>query len=279
MTDRCILNGDVMELSQTGISPLDRGFMYGDGIFDTMFAPKGVPFLFDGHIKRLRDNLNLIDISLPYSDDDMKGMIGSLIRANGLTGTDTSVRTTVTRGVNMRRMFYPSDRPTLFIIARAVPESVSKVKDEGVRCTISDIARVASDPMYRIKSLNFLRYIMGIKAAQAAGVDDCIFFNTDGYVAECTTSNIFVIKGGEVFTPPDDAGLLPGITRDFVIALLEESRFCVQKRNITKDELFRADEVFLTSSVRGIVHVSSIDKATFSDNSVKTIQELYNNAI
>ena len=275
----CIFNGELVEAEKGCISPYDRGFMLGDGVFDTMSAPKGVPFLFDEHMARLFDNMKKLEITLPYASKDLHGMISKLLDENGLAGTDSYVRTTVTRGINAGGMFYPSTTPTLVIIADRVPDNLDDVRDKGVTCIVSEVPKIVASPLNEIKSLNFMWSILGMKAAHEAGADECIFFNSDGLLAECCTSNIYIIKDKVILTPPESAGLLPGVTRDYLIALLGKSGITVQKRDITRDELLSADEVFLTSSLRGVVPVSSIEGKSYATVYIREIQNLYFNSL
>jgi branched-chain amino acid aminotransferase len=271
----CILNGELTESSDARISPYDRGFMYGDGVFDTMSALKGVPFLFDEHIKRLYENLNNIEITLPYTSGGIHKMITSLIEKNGLSNKDSYVRTTVTRGLNAGTMFYPSKAPTLFITAAEVSDSVKDIRDNGIKCVISESQKLSKNPLNEIKSLNFLWSVMGAREAHRKGADECIFFNDNGFLAEGTTCNVFIVKDKAISTPTDDAGILPGITRGYLIGLLDAKGVTVTKKDITKDELMDADEVFITSSIRGVVPVISIGDKVFKKACTEEIQNIY----
>jgi branched-subunit amino acid aminotransferase/4-amino-4-deoxychorismate lyase len=278
-SEYCVLNGELIKTEDACISPFDRGFMYGDGIFDTMYAPKGVPFLFNEHMGRLFDNLRRMEITLSRSPDEMRGIITALITRNGLVGIDSFIRTTVTRGVNKGGMFYPSDEPTLFIFADEVPEGLDEIREKGRRCVTASFPKSVKNPVYGVKSLNFLWSIMGMGEAFHAGADECIFFNSNGHLAEGSTSNVFVVTGHEIATPGDESGILPGVTRDYLITLLEEEGIHVMKKDITRDALFASDEVFLTGSLRGVVPVTSIDGHEFKTVYSRDIQSIYFNSL
>ena len=271
----CNLNGELKKRTKARVSPCDRAFLYGDGIFDTMSAPKGVPFLFDEHMQRLFNNLKQMEISIPFTKDELYKMITTLIKKNGFSDTDSRVRITVTRGEHTGEMFYPSTSPTLFIKVDAVPDNLNAIRKNGISCIISEVPKLSKNPLYKIKSTNYLWSILGIKEASLAGARDCLYFNNNGYLAEGTTSNVFIVKDKAIFTPPDDAGILPGITRSYLIGLLHNEGIEATKRNITKEELLDADEVFLTSSVRGVVPVSDIGGKSFKISYIRDIQNIY----
>lgn len=271
----CILNGKLKERASARVSPCDRAFLYGDAIFDTMSAPMGVPFLFDEHMERLFDSLQEVEITLPYSKEELYEMTTKLIDANELSGMDSFVRTTVTRGKHTGEMYFPSTKPTLFITADPVEENIDDVRKSGLRCVISTTPKQKKNPLYRIKSTSFLWSIMGIKEARLAGARESLFFNNEGCLAEGSTTNVFIIKDKKIFTPPDDAGILLGITRNYLIKLLRVKGIKVTKKDIIKQELIDADEVFLTSSVRGVVPVSDIGDKSFNISYTRDIQNIY----
>ncbi|MFC1856084.1 aminotransferase class IV [Thermodesulfobacteriota bacterium] len=271
----CILNGKLIKGSNACISPFDRGFMYGDGIFDTLFVRNGQLFLFDEHITRLLDNLSTISITHPYTIDMIRKMITELIDKNNLTETDAYVRTTITRGINAGQMFYKPTEPTLIILAGAVKETSIEQRENGVSCTISKIVRLSENPLSNIKSLNFLWSIYGMKQAAEESKDDCIFINDKGNITECSTSNIFIVKDGVVSTPYVNSGILPGVTRDYMIDLLKKNAIPTDERAISKEEMLNADELFLTSSVKGVTPVRSIGDLSFNNSFVKRVQDIY----
>ncbi len=229
-TEYCILNGDTIKCEDARISPFDRGFMYGDGVFDTIFVPKGVSFLFDEHITRLFDGMLKLGITLPYSKSTIYNMVNELVAKNALTGVDAYLRITVTRGKHSGKMYHPSEASTFFVIAAALPESVISARENGISCVISEAPKCGTNPIYGIKSLNFLWSILGMRQAIESNADECLFFNSDGYLAEGATSNVFIIKNGAISTPAIGSGILPGVTRDYLIKLLRQHGMSVSEK-------------------------------------------------
>ncbi len=278
-TEYCILNGDIIKSEDARVSPFDRGFMYGDGVFDTIFAPKGVPFLFDEHITRLFDGMLKIGISMPHSKSTVYNMLTELVAKNALTGVDAYLRITVTRGKHSGKMYHPSFEPTLFVIAVALPESIISARENGISCVISEVPKCGTNPICGIKSLNFLWSILGMRQAIESNANECLFFNSDGYLAEGATSNVFIIKNGAISTPALDSGILPGVTRGYLIKLLRQGGMPVSERRIREEELLDADEVFITSAIRGVVAVNIIDDFQYRVKIVNKIKQLYFSSI
>lgn len=240
--------------SLTGtIDPRDRGLTLGDGVFDTLVAFNRKPFAGDRHMARLIEHTGAIGIAL---DANMvrSGWDAVLGAAKG---EHIILRTTVTRGVTARGLWTASQaEPT--IIVSATPWSGSAM-GRPVRLITSAIRRNASSPVSRIKSTGYLDNILTAREAAERGVDDALLLNGDGKVACSTIANVFVISGDELVTPQVADGLMAGIVRGLIIEAAESLRLVAAERSLEVVELFAADGVFLTNSVRLVAPVQSLD--------------------
>lgn len=257
------LNGTICESHKARISIYDRGFLYGDGVFETVRVYNGRPFCLEEHMERLENSARGIQLSLPpvlCSSTAVAQIIRDLLKRNGLT--DATIRIVVTRGEN-RDLGYAhslATEPTLAIIARPLPADILEVQSRGVRVIVSSVRRVSIDALSpHIKSNNVLNNILAYLETEATGAYEAIMLNHDGYVAEGTRSNVFIVKNGIVKTPPLSAGILSGVTRSVVMKLAgEEPQVTVAEELFGVTELQGADEVFLTHTTMEIVPVVQI---------------------
>ncbi|MCE7935047.1 MAG: hypothetical protein DYG96_10695 [Chlorobi bacterium CHB2] len=246
------LNGQLLPQQQAVVSLLDRGFQFGDGLFETMRSYRGRVHLLGRHLERLRAGAGVLGIPLP-EDAELALRIAATIAANNLP--DCALRLTVTRGVSENLFDIRDDAaPTIAIQLRPLLHSDGHPEA---------IITVAADPNVggggTMKSLNYLRSVQAVRKIREAGAREGVLVREDGAVLEGSVSNIFMVTGGKVVTPPIWLGILPGITRQRVMELAEELHIPAEERAFTIAELRRADEVFFTNSVRGIVAVGALD--------------------
>jgi branched-chain amino acid aminotransferase len=254
------VNGRIADQDHATISVFDHGFLYGEGVYETLRTYHGQPFLFDRHMRRLRNSARMIALPVPFTDDDLERQIRETMAAAHLSG-EAYIRVLVTRGVgDLTYDLKATPTPSVVIIVKAQTDPPAEAYDQGVRVVIVDIVRNhpgAVNPM--IKSNNLMNSALAMQEAFRSGAFEGVMRNYRGELAECTTSNLFVIKNGEALTPPLDAGLLPGITREFVFDIGIERRIPVREVVLRDDDLFGADEAFLTSTTREIVPIVTVD--------------------
>jgi branched-chain amino acid aminotransferase len=278
---RVFINGRFYSKKDARISVYDRGFLYGDGVFETMRAYKGGGvFLLDKHLGRLRASAEGLGIRLPWGDSFIRGKIHRLIYVNKLK--EAYIRVEVTRGVAKRAGIGTGlcGRPTLVITADRPRMPAAGSYREGVAVNISDVRRNHPGCLNPgAKTVNFLNNIMSridvvaelarpkkkpSKLGNYAGHDteyfESIMLNLDGYVAEGAVSNIFIVKGGVLKTPSLKCGILPGITREAVIALAKREGIRVSESALAPEQLFTADECFLTNTSIEVMPVRKIEK-------------------
>ncbi|MBI5102616.1 MAG: aminotransferase class IV [Nitrospirae bacterium] len=257
------LDDRLVDESEALVSVYDHGFLYGDGIYETMRAYGGVVFMIDEHMKRLERSASLIKLAVPPRRKIVDAVFRTL-RANGLS--DAYIRVTVSRGKGPIGLD-PGlcGAPTLVIITEkfhAYPEAYYK---DGVRLVISGIVRnniKSINP--KIKSLNFLNNVLAKAEAKERGAYEAIMLNSDGMITEGTVCNIFFVGGGTLCTPSVDAGILDGITRDIVIGLAKESGMEVKEGLFRPDDIFRADEVFFSNTTAEVMPVSEIEDRKYA---------------
>jgi branched-subunit amino acid aminotransferase/4-amino-4-deoxychorismate lyase len=248
------LNGMVMPVSDAKISPLDRGFLYGDGLFETMRSYGGGIHLLQRHLVRLQNGCSFLGIGLP-PDSELIDALRAVVSANG--AGDMVLRLTVTRGTGGSALdSSASDEPLILIVPRPTPTR----DDQPERMITLNVRKVRSGFGVTLKSLNYLPVVVAAKELQAAGVREGVMLTEDNWVAEGTVSNIFSLLDGELFTPPLDLGVLPGITRNRVMELAKGEGIVVHEERFTAEELGMSDECFYTSSVREIVPVNKLDE-------------------
>lgn len=248
------LNGAVLDANAACIAPADRGFTLGDGLFETMQAREGAVLRLDAHLARLARSVAVIGLTLPAVD--FPAALTATLAANGLASG--VLRLTVTRGPGPRGVLPPETPVTTVLITAASMAAPAP----PARLVIAQVTRRNEfSPLAGIKSLNYLDNILARQEAAARGADDAVLLNTQGRVAETTIANIFVVRGGQMLTPPLSDGALPGVMRAEVL------RLGAVERALAPADLMAAQEIFLTSSL-GIRFVGEMDGRSLSDFAV-----------
>jgi len=252
------LNGKIVNDKNAKISVFDRGFMYGDGVFETMGGSNGVVFKLGEHLDRIYKSFKITGIRIPYSKDFLRKQIYRLLKVNKLK--DAYIRLTVTRGtgtVGLAKI--ECKNPTVVITAKQFKPYPAWMYKKGIRVKIIEVRQNENSPVSGIKTVSFLNYILARLASKKAGFDDAIMLNSKGKVCEATVSNIFLIKRKKLITPSLKSGILPGITRRSVMKIAPTAGLKVKEALITPRQLYDADEVFLTNSIMEIMPVVRVD--------------------
>jgi len=258
------VNGRVFDQEHAVISVFDHGFLYGEGVYETLRTYNGQPFLFDRHMRRLRRSADMLALAVPMTDAQIDARFRDTMRAAGLgDGPDREayIRILVTRGIG-ELTYDPAACPTpsvVVIVKPNVPPSRDAF-DRGVKVALVDVVRNhpgSVNPL--IKSNNLLNNALAMQDAFRRGAYEGIMRNYRGELAECTQSNFFIVKDGAALTPPIDAGLLPGITREFLFEVGRDAYIPVREQVLHDPDLFGADEAFLTSTTREIVPIVQVD--------------------
>jgi branched-chain amino acid aminotransferase len=257
------LNGRIVPVEEARISPFDHGFLYGDGIFETMRVYGGAVLGFDEHLRRLGRSAALIEMKLPLSNAQFRAAVVALIEENGFV--EATVRITVSRGAGD---FGLSPRlcatPTVFIAAVPLKPYTEEFRRTGVFVITARTRRNLREALEpRIKSLNFLNNIMAKLEAERAGAFEALMLNHAGHLAECSVSNIFFVKNEAVHTPSSECGILEGITRGMVMDTARGAGLKVSEGMFSPAELYAADEVFLTNTTMEIMPVRRVDDVEY----------------
>ena len=254
------LNGKLVPQSKACVSVFDHGLLYGDGVFEGIRTYNRRVFMLDEHVARLYRSARAIALDIPISQAAMSAAVVMTCNANRTW--DGYVRVVVTRGVGTLGLNpYVCKKPQIIIIAGRIQLYPHELYEKGMSIITAGTVRnhpEAVNPC--IKSLNYLNNILAKIEAINAGVMEAIMLNHNGHVAEATGDNVFAIQGDRLMTPPPSAGLLEGITRDVVITLAGQRGMTVMERDMTRYDLYTADEVFLTGTAAEIVPVVRIDR-------------------
>lgn len=255
------VNGKMLPKSQAAVNVFDHGLLYGDGVFEGIRVYKGKIFKCEQHMNRLYACAKAIrlDLEKHVSRQEMVRIQRQCIEANGLV--DGYIRLIVTRGVGTLGLHpFKCPEPGVICVADQIQLFPPELYEQGMRVVVAKRPRIpieCLDP--RIKSLNYLNNILAKVEAIDAGCLECIMLNLDGYVTEGSGDNIFLVKDGEIFTPPSDAGILEGITRRFVMTELAPLLgVSVTEKPLRLEDVFAADEIFLTGSAAEVIAVTRI---------------------
>jgi branched-chain amino acid aminotransferase len=261
------LDGKYYEQSEAKISVFDHGLLYGDGVFEGIRAYKGKVFRLGQHVERLYASAKAILLTIPMTPAEMGKQIEDAVRVNG--NQDAYIRAVVTRGVGDLGLDpRKCPKPSVFIIAASIQLYPKEFYDKGLAIvTAATPVNHRENLNPRIKSLNYLSHILAKIEGLQAGVDEVLMLDHEGYVAECTGDNIFVVdkpdrrSGGRLVlrTPPAGAGILKGITRDAVIEVALDAGHEVREEPLTRYDLFVAEEVFLTGTAAEVISVVKLD--------------------
>jgi branched-chain amino acid aminotransferase len=253
------IDGKFYPEASARVSVLDHGLLYGDGIFEGIRFYNGRVFRLEEHLDRLWDSARSICLEIPMTMGEMTEAVLETIRQNHLR--DGYIRLLVTRGVgNLGLNPVQCKHPSVIIIAATIALYHENIYRKGltiVTCATRRTSPAALNPA--VKSLNYLNNVMARIEANLAGADEALMLNDAGLVAECTADNVFIIKRGQIFTPPITAGALRGITRSIVFEIAAELGIKIMEADITRHDVFIADECFLTGTAAEIVPVAKAD--------------------
>jgi len=261
------VNGRYLEKDKASVSIYDHGFLYGDGVYEAIRAYDGIVFKLQEHIDRLCESAKSVKIELSVTKDELTGIVIEVLKKNQLK--NGYVRIVLSRGAGKMGVD-PRNCPEPTLVVMAEPREPLFGKEvKGIAAMLSSLRRTPSwalDP--RIKTLNYLNNVLAKIEAIEAGVEEAIMLNEQGYVAETSTENIFVVKRGVIATPHTSLGILKGITRDVVIRIAKELGYPLEERELTVHELYNADEVFVTGTAAEIVPIVKISGRIIGDGKV-----------
>jgi len=251
------LNGEFVPEEQAVISVFDRGFLFGDGLFEAMLVRRGEIFRWEQHIERLRHGVDFLKLTVPFSTDELFRFSMQLIQRNRMP--EALLRLNLSRGITSRG-YSPNNavRPSVVLTLHPAPVLDSK-RPPRWRLVTSSYCLPANDPLTSFKTANKLPEVMARAEADAVGAHDAILLNPRGHIAEGTSCNVFWLRENVVCTTPLSSGALPGVTRAAVIELCVKRKIDWREKNAKPADLRRAQGVFLTNTSMGVVEVESLD--------------------
>ena len=253
------VNGEIAPAEQARISVLDNGFTFGDGVYETLRTYGGRPFHLDRHLRRLRNSADMLGIAIPQADGALGADLDRLLEK--AANAESYIRIIVSRGVG--EISYRFDRvkgPTIMMAAREYQPFPDAMYRDGIAVIVSSIqrnSRKALDPA--MKSCNLINNILAVREAQAKGAVEPIMLNEDGDVAEGASCNVFLVEGGRLVTPPLDAGILPGVTRELTLEIARAIGVPAAEERVTVERLRGADEAFITSTLKELMGIATLD--------------------
>ena len=254
MSDIAYLNGEFLPLDQARVSVLDRGFIFGDGVYEVIPVYSRRPFRLPEHLLRLRRSLDAIRLANPMADAEWARLIGEIVARNA--GDDQSVYLQVTRGVAKRDHAFPkAAKPTVLILSNPLATPARDLVENGVACiTAADYRWLKCN----VKSVSLLGNCLLRQSAAEAGAAEAVLFR-DGNLTEASASNVFVVSNGTLLAPPKNHLILPGITYDVVLELAAAGGIPIELRAIPEREVRSADELWITSSTKEVLAVVTLD--------------------
>ena len=255
---RVYINGEFFDKADAKISVYDHGLLYGDGVFEGIRIYSGKVFKHPEHIARLYESAKHIALDIPLSPAEMRKAVEDTVKEN--KKIDGYIRLIVTRGPGNLGLDPRTCKPNIVVIVDDISLYPKELYDTGMRIVTASLIRNHPNALNpRIKSLNYLNNILAKIEAIRAGCLEALMLNHKGEVAECTGDNVFIVKNGVLKTPPTDAGILEGITRNAVLDLAHAAKIPVQECTMTRHDIYAADECFLTGSAAEVIAVTDCD--------------------
>jgi aminodeoxychorismate lyase len=272
------LNGQFVDQERAVISVFDRSFLYGDGVFEALRISNSRPFRWQPHMARLQVGLDYLKIRSPYSSDQLRDFAARLIAENQMP--ESLLRITISRGVG-KRGYSPVGADSPSVVMSLHPSlDVDSANPPRWKLITSTVRLPAHEPLASFKTCTKIPQILARAEADAADADDALLLNTEGFVVEGSSSNLFWLEDGVVCTPPLPAGILPGVTRLVVFELCSKLKLPVREANITPSKLSGSDALFLSLTSSGIAEAASLDGKPFAPSeTVHTLSQAYWNLV
>jgi len=259
------IDGEFVRKEDAKISVYDHGFLYGDGVFEGIRVYGGNIFRLEQHLKRLYNSAKAIMLEIPYTSEELTDIIVQAIQRNGFK--DAYIRVVVSRGEGDLGLDpYNCSNPSVIVIVEKLAIYPKELYESGLEIVSVGSRRNAPDVLSpKLKSLNYLNNILVKIEAHLSGASEALMMNSQGYIAECTADNIFIVKGNRVITPPGYIGALEGITREAIMEMADSLGYEVKEEPFTRHDVYVADEVFLTGTAAEVIAVVKVDGRQIGD--------------
>ncbi|MHC4438682.1 MAG: branched-chain-amino-acid transaminase [Planctomycetota bacterium] len=274
MAQKIWLNGKLVDSEDAKITVFDHGLLYGDGVFEGIRVYNSRVFELDAHIKRLYESAKAIRLTIALNQSELAGAVEETVKANSIS--DGYIRLVVTRGVGTLGLNpFICKNSCIYIIADSIQLYPEELYEKGMK--IISATTVRNHPLAippQAKTMNYLNNILAKIEALDNDVPEAIMYNHEGYVAEASGDNVLIVKDGIIYTPPAEAGALPGITRSIVIKLAKEQNIQVVEKNLTRFDLYVCDEFFLTGTAAEVIGIVEVDGRMIGDGKPGPITNL-----
>ncbi len=260
MATTVMIDGRIVPPEQALVSVFDRGFLYGDSVFESLRTYGGVPFALDEHLARLERSAARVFIALPVSVATLRAEILSALSSHG--SAESYLRVTLTRGIGRALGLDPelAEQPLRVVLVATLSVPPAELYERGMAAITFRAQRPSDAPAVTDAKIGiYLLAVLAMRAARAQGAGEALLEDENGYILEGSTSNLFAVFAGRLLTPPETAAILPGITRAHTLAIAADLGLVIELRTPRKSELLLADEVFISSSIRELLPVISID--------------------
>ena len=259
------LNGEFVKKEDAKVSVYDHGFLYGDGVFEGIRSYNGNVFRLEEHLERLYDSAKSVMLEIPHTFEELTNIVTETLRRNELR--DAYIRLVVSRGAgNLGLDPLSCPRPSVIVIAEALSLFPKALYETGIEIVSVATRRSRSDVLSpKVKSLNYMNNILVKIEANLAGVPEALMLNDQGYVAEGSADNIFIVRKNKLLTPPGYVGALEGITRNAIMEVANEKGYDMQEAVFTRHDVYVADEVFLTGTAAEVIAVVKVDGRVIGD--------------
>lgn len=259
------MNGEFVKKEDAKVSVYDHGFLYGDGVFEGIRSYNGNVFRLEEHLERLYDSAKSIMLEIPHTFEEMTSLVVETLQQNQLK--DAYIRLIVSRGVgNLGIDPQTCSKPSVIVIAEALSLFPKALYEKGIEIVSVATRRNRSDVLSpKVKSLNYMNNILVKIEANLAGVSEALMLNDQGYVAEGSADNIFIVRKNKLLTPPGYVGALEGITRNAIMEVAAEKGYDIQEGVFTRHDVYVADEVFLTGTAAEVIAVVKVDGRVIGD--------------
>ena len=284
MRESALINGECLDLKDAKISIVDRGFLFGDSIYEVFKTQNGIPLYFDAHWERFIESCRLISLDTPFDKEELFSSLKKIFKFSEIVSQeDIYIRMIFTRGIGLDLDISSANDPGLIILTKKLPSWNQQFYLKGIKLWLGDVLRNSTRSLSpSIKGGNYLNNILGLKDAKNHQCDDVLFYNHDGQITECSNSNFFVIYDNQIITAPVKHGLLKGITRKVLLEEINIESYEFVEAEIDNTLLEKSREAFITSTTRGVMPVGSIRSSAFekeyyvgSDSVVHMIQKRY----
>ncbi|MFC4713797.1 branched-chain-amino-acid transaminase [Planococcus dechangensis] len=266
MTEQVIyMNGEFVKKEDAKVSVYDHGFLYGDGVFEGIRSYNGNVFRLEEHLERLYDSAKSVMLEIPHTFEEMTELVVETLRQNKLK--DAYIRLVVSRGVgNLGLDPFSCATPNVIVIAEPLSLFPKALYDSGIEIVSVASRRSRSDVLSpKVKSLNYMNNILVKIEASLAGVSEALMLNDQGYVAEGSADNIFIVRKNKLLTPPGYVGALEGITRNAIMEVAKQKGYQMEEGVFTRHDVYVADEVFLTGTAAEVIAVIKVDGRVIGD--------------